>query len=56
MTAGLLRDRCLSILAMRFGATSIRCERSCMSLRYGLIVGMALWLATATAKAEVSEL
>ena len=27
-----------------------------MSLRYGLIVGMALWLATATAKAEVSEL
>ena len=27
-----------------------------MSLRYGLIVGMALWLATATAKAEVTEL
>src|SRR5262245_50575954 len=56
MTARLHRDRCPSILAMRLGATGIRCGRSCMWLRHGLIVGMALWLATATAKAEVSEL
>ena len=27
-----------------------------MPLRYGLIVGVALWLAAATANAEVSEL
>jgi len=54
MTARLHRNRCPSILVMR--SAYKHSLRSCMPLRYELIPGLALWLATAAANAEVSEL